>query len=114
MRMLTDVVRTAKGRLLRAFAYYYQPPMLAPACTARKSRVCLRASERPTEGRLHAYGECRPRVYGGQRQLKEAVYTGHGVRREAHETVTFRRPKAPTSHVAWLMALAATPREGHS
>ena len=31
---------------------------------------------------------------------------------------TFRRPKAPAhapaSHVAWLIALAATPREGHS
>ena len=31
---------------------------------------------------------------------------------------TFLRPKAPAhapaSHVAWLIALAATPREGHS
>mgnify|MGYP003344700309 CR=1 FL=1 len=27
---------------------------------------------------------------------------------------TFRRPKAPASHVAWLIALAATPHEGHS
>ena len=27
---------------------------------------------------------------------------------------TFRRPKAPASHVAWLIVLTATPREGHS
>ena len=25
---------------------------------------CVPASERSTEGRLNAYGECRPRVYG--------------------------------------------------
>ena len=42
------------------------------------------ARERSTEERLNAYGECRPRVYGGQRQLKATVETDHEVTRKAH------------------------------
>ena len=45
---------------------------------------------------------------------RSATAQGNGSEEATEAPARFRRPKAPASHVAWLIALAATPREGHS
>ena len=70
----------------------------APAGSHCEKEPCVLASERSTEGRLNAYGECRPSVCGGQRQLKATVETDHQLRRKAHGISGGRRLPRAMSH----------------